>query len=322
MFGYITVNRKELSPAALDSYRAAYCGVCHALRRRYGSRARLMLSFDLTFVAVLLCALYDDTPPPERHRCALHPWQALPRRVNRFMDYGADMSLLLRYYLCLDHWQDEGYAVARREAERLRPDFLRLEELYPRQFQAAAMAVQQQTQLEKNRILDLDTAAQPSGLILAEIMNYQEDEWSPLLRRIGFFLGKAIYIMDAYEDLPRDRQKGCFNPLLTLAPASADKPLGGACDCENENMAALPENDPHSPKYLGDLCREYLTDLLAHAASAFERLPILDTEKEPSAALLRNVLYSGIWSRFNLCCKREKAHPERYAAPPEGLNRA
>ena len=32
-------------------------------------------------------------------------------------------------------------------------------------------------------------------------------------RGIGFYLGKYIYIMDAYEDLDKDLEKGTSNPV-------------------------------------------------------------------------------------------------------------
>ena len=31
--------------------------------------------------------------------------------------------------------------------------------------------------------------------------------------KMGFFLGKFIYLMDAYEDLPEDLKKDRYNPL-------------------------------------------------------------------------------------------------------------
>lgn len=279
MFGYITVNRKELSPAELEAYRAGYCGLCHALRENYGNRARLLLSFDLCFVALLLSALYDaEEDRILRHRCPLHPCRSLPRRQNRFMEYGADMNILLRYYQCLDDWEDEGRRSARRQGERLAAWLPRLEAKYPRQCREVAAAVGELSRLEKSREGTLDALSAQSGHILESVCRWREDEWAPLLGRIGFYLGKCVYLMDAYEDLQRDQDKGCFNPL--------PKELTGA--------------------ELEAFCRERLTDDLAQAARAFERLPILDTEKDPAAALLRNVLYSGIWGRFQLKSKKTK----------------
>lgn len=279
MFGYITANRKQLSPGELEVYRGCYCGLCHALRQRYGNRARLALSFDLTFVTLLLTALYDQEPGRvQQHHCPFHPLRTLPRRENRFMEYGADMSVLLRYYQYLDHWQDEGDRRSRCLADRLEPAIQALAVAWPRQVRQTAQAVAALTQAEQAGETDLDQVAGCTGRMLAEILVFREDEWSPYLRRIGFFLGKFIYTMDAYEDLEQDRKRGRYNPLLD----KADQP-----DFQ-------------------DRCGEYLTDLMAQATLAFERLPILD-EEASTAGLLRNVLYSGVWTRYDwLRHKQEK----------------
>lgn len=39
------------------------------------------------------------------------------------------------------------------------------------------------------------------------------DIWEKGLRNIGFYIGKFVYILDAYDDLEHDRKKNCFNPL-------------------------------------------------------------------------------------------------------------
>ena len=51
---------------------------------------------------------------------------------------------------------------------------------------------------------------------MEEMMVYKEDCWEQQLRGIGFYLGKYIYIMDAYEDLDKDLEKGTYNPLKKM----------------------------------------------------------------------------------------------------------
>lgn len=83
------------------------------------------------------------------------------------------------------------------------------------------------------------------------------------LRRFARSLGKLIYFMDAACDLQADRKKGQYNPLLLLGIGS------GA------------EFAPQLRLLAGD------------AAEEFERLPIVQ-----DAELLQNILYSGVWTRF------------------------
>ena len=38
----------------LDSFKACYCALCHALKDRYGAAARYILNYDFLFLAMLL----------------------------------------------------------------------------------------------------------------------------------------------------------------------------------------------------------------------------------------------------------------------------
>ena len=58
MFGYVMANADELSKAQLRRYSAVYCGICRSIRASSGQLARLGLSYDLTFLALLLMSLY------------------------------------------------------------------------------------------------------------------------------------------------------------------------------------------------------------------------------------------------------------------------
>ena len=109
------------------------------------------------------------------------------------------------------------------------------------------------------------------GALMAELFDYRQDHWSPELRSIGFHLGKFIYLLDAYDDLKRDQHKGAYNPLKSLST---------------------------QPGYEEEM-KEIFELLLAQCARSFERLPCVE-----DADLLRNILYSGVWLKYN--CKTAK----------------
>lgn len=69
------------------------------------------------------------------------------------------------------------------------------------------------SEYEKANETNIDYVAGAFGNILSEIYVYKKDEWEADLRRMGFYLGKFIYIMDAYEDIEEDIKKGNYNPL-------------------------------------------------------------------------------------------------------------
>ena len=57
MFGYVTASLKELDKEAEKRYGAVYCGICRRIRLQSGNVARLGLSYDMAFLALLLMSL-------------------------------------------------------------------------------------------------------------------------------------------------------------------------------------------------------------------------------------------------------------------------
>ena len=108
---------------------------------------------------------------------------------------------------------------------------------------------------------------------MAELFVYREDQWENKLRRMGFFFGKFIYLMDAYEDIEEDLKKGNYNPF-----------------------AQWYEKEDFEEK-----CAAVLKMMMAEASRTFELLPILK-----DAGILRNILYAGVWTRYGQVRQRRK----------------
>ncbi len=49
---------------------------------------------------------------------------------------------------------------------------------------------------------------------MEEVLAFRKDMWESSLRRMGFYLGKFIYILDAYDDVEKDAENGNYNPFL------------------------------------------------------------------------------------------------------------
>ena len=107
---------------------------------------------------------------------------------------------------------------------------------------------------------------------MAELIVYRKDHWESGLRRLAFYLGKYIYIMDAYEDLEKDKKEGNYNPLK-----------------------AMSEEKDYEEKI-----RQILCMMLGECTAEFERLPlVLDID------ILRNILYDGVWKRYRKLQEKE-----------------
>ena len=273
MFGYVIPNHTTLSPEARGRYRSAYCGLCRRIDALHGLRGRFTLSYDLTFLNLLLCSLYEGETECVQgcSRCPVHPIHGVDWRASGPTDYCADLSVALHYYNAADKWQDDhnllglGYE---KLLERCQADAA---QRWPRQCNAIRSCLARLAEYEAAGSEDLDAVSGCFGELMAELFDYRQDHWSPELRSIGFSLGKFIYLLDAYDDLTRDKRRGAYNPLKTLSK---------------------------QPGYEEEM-REIFELLLAQCAQSFERLPCVE-----DVDLLRNILYSGVWLKYN--CKNAK----------------
>ena len=125
--------------------------------------------------------------------------------------------------------------------------------------------------LEKAGSHDLDALCRAFGDLLGAVFAFREDIWSPTLQAMGRGLGGFIYLMDAYDDLPKDARKGQFNALQEL-------------------------HDTLPPTEFEDRCHDLLTQQMGLCAQQFELLPIL--KETPEGKLLYNTIYSGVWSKY------------------------
>ena len=274
MLGVMMVRKDELKFREYDRYRGYYCGLCRAIGQRCSSACRMALSFEMTFLAMLHTSLYEPETKCEKHRCLFHPVTKQLMLSNEAIDYAADLSALTAYYDLRDGWEDERrvdrlaasgilHGAAKRAGERL-----------PRQRDAVVKYVSQLHEIERKNDQNLDAAANLTGEMLAELYVMREDVYAKDLRELGFYLGKFIYLCDSYEDIERDIKKKNYNPLLSRS--------------EDEAFAVH--------------CEQMLSDMMARAAMAFERLPLLE-----DAEIMRNILYSGVWLRFEQASERRKA---------------
>ena len=267
MFGYIIVNKQEMKFKEFDLYQSYYCGFCQKLKEQYGKRGQLTLSYDMTFVILLLTSLYETDTKESACKCIAHPFEKHPTRSNEFTKYAADMNLLLSYYKCMDDWQDEHKVNKRIMAGTLYGQCRKIAEEYPHKAEVMQEMLAKIHECEKRNATDIDEIAGYFGEIMSEIFAWREDEWAKELRRMGFFLGKFIYLMDAYEDLEKDRKKGNYNPFFQW------------------------EKEPDFDEKVGNI----LTMMMAECSKSFEWLPIVDNTE-----ILRNILYSGVWCRYEM----------------------
>ena len=278
MFGYISVNKAEMKFKEFDIYQSYYCGICRDLKRKYGICGQISLSYDMTFLAILLTGLYEPATACGSCKCIVHPFENHATRNNIFTEYAADMNVLFAYYKCQDDWEDEKKILKYAYGKLLEGKTGKLKAIYADKMRTIDLLMQDFSDAEKESGTDIDALTGLFGRVMAEMVVAKEDEWAESLRRLGFFLGKFIYLCDAYEDVEDDIKKGTPNPLKTRYASP---------DFEEE-------------------CRTILTMMISECCKEFEKLPILE-----NVEILRNILYSGVWGRYEAVREKRQQNQTR-----------
>lgn len=229
---------------------------------QFGQLERMSLSYDLTFLALFLTALYEPEETLEKIHCPIHPLSKRMAASNKYIDYAANMSIALTYYKCLDDWNDEKKKMSYQYSKHLKKKFDEVEKLYPRQCQSIKESIEKLTKIEKSPVSIPDDAVNCNGRMLTELFVYEEDFWSSSLRNFGYELGRFIYLMDAAIDYEEDQKKENYNPLIKLGI------------------------DPKEAKPI-------MMNAIGNASKEFEALPIVQ-----DAHLIRNILYGGVWQKY------------------------
>ncbi len=277
VFGYIIASADNLPKERQARFREFYCGLCRTLRHRHGLMSGLTLSYDMTFLAVLLNALYEPGERRGAERCAAHPLKQHHYIDTPVLEYCADVNIALSYHKCRDNWLDDRSAVAAAEAKMLEGAYRRVSAAWPEQCASIEDWLSEIHRIESADLCEIDLPVNATGRMLGRLFQYRAgDVWCDALSAVGDGLGRFIYLMDAYDDLPRDIKRGSYNPLKTCRDRA---------DYE-------------------EFCRDALMMAVADATRAFELLPIVQ-----DADILRNILYSGIWSKYVLI--RNKRDPRK-----------
>ena len=286
MFGYVKIYKPECKFREYEYYRGVYCGVCRALGKCGGACARLTLSYDAAFLALVRMALEGEKPRFAKRRCLAHPFrrhtEALPTHAA---ELSARASLILTYYKNKDDLNDE------KGSKRLRAQCLSPWLLGMRRRAASGYAelearvkarLEELWAFEEAPTLSLDRPAALFGEVLAEVLSFGLDgENEKVARAVGRAVGKWVYLIDALDDRETDLRLGRYNPIALVY---------GENMSEGEEAIALTLN----------ACR-----FEAEAA-----LDLVDFPDGDMKALAENILRFGMPNEYKKLTKKETASDE------------
>ena len=236
MFGYVRVEKMDLRVREWETYRGLYCSLCRALSRRYGLPARLILSYDMTFLLAVRLEQSETVPSFHPGRCPFNP----AKRCS-YCDNGSDAfdfvcaaAVLMFYYKVCDNiadsplWKKLLFYLLLPVAALWRKKAMRQ---FPQMEAILADAMQKQAQTEWENTDNTDKAAHASADALGRLMRIGTKENSDAVYRFGYHIGRWVYLMDAADDLKQDIKTGSYNVFVKkfglqspdLTPAQQDE---------------------------------------------------------------------------------------------------
>lgn len=272
MFGYLTIYKEALSEEDRAEYQAFYCGLCRRLKEKFGLLSEIVLAYDLVFLALLSDGLYENGLS-EKDTFCLMKMKKIRVISTDSLSYAADMNLLLSYHNYIDEAHDSASKTAKKAVRKLKRAYEKTAARYPRQRGAVERYMKSLAAFQKAPDDNPDMAANLTGQMLSEVFLEKEDEWARTLRPMFFYLGKYIYLCDAFADVADDIENGDYNPYKTLY-------AGPGFEAQ---------------------ARAHLESVMGECTRYFEMLPVFRHR-----SLLRNILYSGVWLKFSKAAAERK----------------
>lgn len=274
MFGYVNVLKDELKVKDYMLFRAYYCGLCHALGKNCSESSRLGLSFDMTFLAILLSGLSKESIQTKESMCVAHP--LTKRKIvikDKATDYAANASSILYYNKMKDDWKDDKSIKALLGMLIYRRAYKKASQRYPDLSKSINEKLKELSNFERQGTSEIDLVADCFARITEELFSpdFIGEENKRPAAWLGYNIGRWIYVIDAFSDIEKDLKKKSYNPFLA---------------------GTKPEDIQKYKKDLAERLDESLTFTLENAASGYNLLKLYKNEE-----IIKNILFLGLKSR-------------------------
>jgi hypothetical protein len=295
MFGYIIPDKPELKMKEYELFRAYYCGVCKSMGRSFGPISRFALSYEAVFMGLLLSAVNKEKSDMRREACIANPFKKKwVIKNNKYVDFAADINVILTYYKLIDNWNDEKHLPSYAAKQLFRSGYNKAAKGNSITDSIIKDALKKQSKLEQEKCSSIDAAAEPTAEMMRDILLCGCKDADKSVQRamewLGYNIGKWIYTIDAYDDIEKDIKSGSYNPLL-LQYNYKEQPI-----------------DEFKSLIKPDIERD-LIYTLSQAASSIE---LLDMNHK---GIIENIVYMGMNSKTNniLCgdCSQCKQHTSK-----------
>ncbi len=219
MFGYVKPYIPDLRVREHEFYRATYCGLCRSMGKHTGCASRLTLSYDFTFLCVVRMALEKTKIETKTFHCKSNPFKRRPLVLdNSALAYCASVAAVLTRAKVQDDVNDsKGMAAFKARllmgpAGRMVKKALKHDDSLP--IEEIESALERLSRLEKERSPSLDSVADCFGDALSAVFAHGlSGREETIAKALGRSIGRCIYVLDAADDMEKDKESASYNPL-------------------------------------------------------------------------------------------------------------
>lgn len=221
MFGYVQPYKPLLLVKDYEYYRGVYCSLCKQLGKNYGVFARMTLSYDCTFYAIMAMSISGVCPKFKNGRCAFNPLKKCNycTQGQTELSLAAAVTVASVYYKLEDDIHDDNVfkqlisRIIKIPAKRWKN---KAEKTYPKVVSIVKKMSEAQLKAEEDELASVDKLSEPTAIMLQELMQILvvDSTQEQICREFGYFLGKWIYLMDAADDYEDDKKKNNTNPFV------------------------------------------------------------------------------------------------------------
>ncbi len=221
MYGILKARKCRINEEQYQSFKAYYCGLCDTLSTQFGNLSRMTVNYDMTFFYLLLDSVVDNSLTTEGF-CPTTPWKKRKIIVNeKLHSFIGAVNIYLAGLKLQDDLHDQEskskkviYHAFKGKIDKAKEI---LTDLGIEITQADTLFADQLNQeISGSSLVDYyQTTAKGLAFLLREGSKQLSlhENTSQILEKLGFELGKVIYIMDSFVDYPSDTKNERFNAL-------------------------------------------------------------------------------------------------------------
>ena len=214
MFGYVQADTPYLFMKDDVLYKAMYCGLCKGIAKACGHAARMGLSYDVTFLSVILHNISGKDVRIEKSHCLTHCIRSQPMaEVDELTKKLGAFNTALVYFKYTDDIEDGDKGKGKRLW--FAKGYKRMKKQYPELEKIVRENMSAQGRVEKQKTASLDRAADATAMMMQDLSKLVlEEHANAWTDKLFYSLGKWIYLIDALDDYDKDMKKGAYNPFI------------------------------------------------------------------------------------------------------------